>query len=146
MVSMRIALLAIALVYLALCSSVAAQSSASTTPAAVERGRYLVEDVVMCSQCHTPRTETGELDRARWLMGGPVFYQPGQPIADWADVVPRIAGDPPGTAEDFIRLMTTGTARSGAPPRPPMLRLHMTRADAEAILAYLKSLAAEKEH
>ena len=94
----------------------------------------------MCAQCHTPRTESGELDRTRWLMGGPVFYRPSRPVADWADVVPRIAGDPPGTREEFIRLMTTGIARTGKPPRPPMLRLHMERADAEAVLAYLKSL------
>jgi hypothetical protein len=69
-----------------------------------------------------------------------VFYQPGRPVADWADVAPRLAGAPPGTDADFIRLMTTGIARTGRPPRPPMLRLHMSRSDAAAVLAYLKSL------
>jgi mono/diheme cytochrome c family protein len=107
---------------------------------AIARGRYIVEDLVVCGQCHTPRTEDGELDPSRSLMGAPVFYRPSLPIAGWAVVAPRIAGLPPGTDQDFIRLMTTGIARTGAPPRAPMLRLHMTRADAEAVLAYLKSL------
>jgi len=53
---------------------------------------------------------------------------------------PRIAGSPPDTNEDFIRLMTTGIARTGKPPNPPRPDFRMTRADAEAVLAYLKSL------
>jgi mono/diheme cytochrome c family protein len=116
----------------------AGQSSRASS--AVARGRYLVEDVVICTQCHTPRTSTGELDRSRWLMGAPVFYQPSQPMTGWADVAPRLAGLPPGTDQEVIRLLTMGIARTGAPPRPPMLPFHMTRADAEAVLAYLKSL------
>jgi mono/diheme cytochrome c family protein len=127
---------------IALCRPAAAQQPAAAD--AVARGRYLVEDVVMCGQCHTARTESGEPDRSRWLMGGPVFYRPSEPVADWAGVAPRIAGDPPGTPDSFIRLMTTGIARTGAPPRPPMLRLHMTPADAQAVLAYLKSLTAAR--
>ena len=122
-------------------AALSAQRSSASKPEAVDRGRYLVDDVVQCFQCHTPRTETGDYDRSRWLMGGPVFYRPSVPTAEWATVAPRIAGRPPGTDKDFIKLMTTGIARTGAPPHPPMLRLHMTREDAEAVLAYLKSLA-----
>jgi mono/diheme cytochrome c family protein len=115
-----------------------------TTPApvsaAIERGKYLVESVAACWQCHTPRNEQGELDRTRWLLGAPVFYRPASPISGWADVAPRLAGLPPGTAEQFITLMMTGVSRTGSPPRPPMPRFSMTRSDAEAVLAYLKSL------
>ena len=35
----------------------------------VERGRYLVEDVAMCGECHTPRNEHGELRTDAWLKG-----------------------------------------------------------------------------
>lgn len=35
------------------------------------RGRYLVEALGHCAECHTPRTAFGGLDRARWLAGGP---------------------------------------------------------------------------
>jgi mono/diheme cytochrome c family protein len=107
---------------------------------AVEHGRYIVEDLVQCGRCHTPGDLAGEGERSNWLKGGPLQIRPTYPIANWALVTPRLAGGPPGTDAEFIRLMTTGIARTGQPPRPPMLRPHMTRADAEAVLAYLKSL------
>ena len=37
-----------------------------------ERGRYLVEGLGHCAECHTPRNALGGLDRDRWLAGGPV--------------------------------------------------------------------------
>ena len=107
---------------------------------AVERGRYIVEDLVQCARCHTTGNQAGEGERSNWLRGGPLQIRPTYPIANWALVTPRLAGGPPGTDDDFIRLMTTGIARTGQPPKPPMLRPHMTRPDAEAVLAYLKSL------
>jgi mono/diheme cytochrome c family protein len=106
----------------------------------LERGRYIVENVAMCELCHTPRTETGEPDRGHWLGGGPAQLRPAYPSPYWALVEPRIAGRPPGTDADFIKLLTTGIARTGNPPNPPMPPFRMTRADAEAVLAYLKSL------
>ena len=116
-----------------------APQSASDTPS-IDRGRYLVEGIGVCWNCHTPRTESGELDRSRWLFGGPVVFEPPVPTPGWAQVAPRLAGLPPGTDEQFITLMMTGIARTGAPPRPPMPRFHMTRGDATSVLAYLKSL------
>jgi len=35
------------------------------------RGRYLVEALAHCGECHTPRNVLGGLDRARWLAGAP---------------------------------------------------------------------------
>lgn len=120
----------------------AAQHAKQSAPdsSAVERGRYIVEDVVQCARCHTPGNQADEGERSNWLKGGPLQIRPTYPVANWALVTPRLAGGPPGTDADFIKLMTTGIARTGQPPRPPMLRPHMTRADAEAVLAYLKSL------
>lgn len=106
----------------------------------VARGKYIVEGVAMCELCHTRRDENGKPDQGNWLMGGPVQLRPAYPAPNWALKAPRIAGGPPGTDADFIRLVTTGIARTGAPPDPPMPQFHMTRADAEAVLAYLKSL------
>lgn len=108
----------------------------------LKRGQYLVEDVAMCWTCHTPRTEDGQPDRSRWLMGGPVPYRPAAPTADWAEIAPRLAGLPPGTDEQFVTLLTTGIARTGRPPRPPMPAFRMTRQDAESVLTYLKSVRA----
>ncbi len=35
------------------------------------RGRYLVEALGHCAECHTPRNALGGLDRARWMGGAP---------------------------------------------------------------------------
>ena len=37
----------------------------------IAKGRYLVEEVAKCPECHTPRNPDGALDHARWLQGGP---------------------------------------------------------------------------
>jgi mono/diheme cytochrome c family protein len=102
----------------------------------VARGKYIVENVAMCWRCHTPGGEGGTPDMAHWLQGAPIRC----PESAWAVFAPRLAGRPPGTDEQFVTLLTTGITRTGAPPRPPMPRFHMTKADAESVLAYLKSL------
>lgn len=38
---------------------------------APEHGRYLVEALGHCAECHTPRNAVGVLDRGRWLKGAP---------------------------------------------------------------------------
>ena len=106
----------------------------------IDRGRYIVEQVAMCEQCHTPRDAQGQPERDHWLMGGPTQMRNSYPSPDWAQICPRIAGTPPGTEEEIVRLLTTGISRTGRPPRPPMPPFRMTHDDAEAVLAYLKSL------
>ena len=110
------------------------------SPALIERGKYIVENVAMCERCHTPRDENGNAERSNWLKGGPIQLTQTYPTPTWATREPRIAGAPPGTDEQFITLLTTGISRTGAPPALPMPPFRMTREDAEAVLAYLKSL------
>jgi mono/diheme cytochrome c family protein len=117
-----------------------ASAKASNNADLVARGKYIVEGVAACADCHTPRNKNGDLDRARWLAGAPVFLQPAQAVPGWAIVAPRLAGLPPGSDAAIITLLTTGIWSDGKPPRQPMPRFHMTRSDAEAVLAYLKSL------
>lgn len=117
-----------------------AKAGETANQSQLERGRYIVEDVAMCELCHTPRTENGQPDHSHWLMGGPAQLRPAYVAPTWALVEPRLAGRPPGTDADFIKLLTTGISRTGAPPNPPMPPFRMTRPDAEAVLAYLKSL------
>ena len=38
----------------------------------LERGRYLVEALGHCTECHTPRNALGGLDSARWMDGAPL--------------------------------------------------------------------------
>jgi mono/diheme cytochrome c family protein len=104
------------------------------------RGAYLVDDVAKCGTCHTPRDDQDKPDARRALSGGPVPYRPVREAGEWADVAPRLAGLPPGNDDEIVRLLMTGISRTGRPPRPPMPQFRLTRSDAEAVLAYLKSL------
>jgi mono/diheme cytochrome c family protein len=122
-------------------SLVGAQQTPDARAATIARGRYLVHSVAVCWTCHTPRDQRGLPDERRSLMGGPVPFQRGTPAGDWAEIAPRLAGLPPGTDAQFITLMMTGISRTGRPPRSPMPQFRMTRADAEAVLTYLKSLS-----
>lgn len=107
----------------------------------VERGRYIAEDLAVCSECHTPRDAQGGLDRSKWLEGAPLWLQPARPTEDWPILAPRIAGNPPGTDAEMIKLLTTGIWRDGKPLRPPMPQFRMSVEDAKAVVAYLKSLS-----
>ena len=106
------------------------------------RGRYLVDRVAMCVQCHTPRNQTGELLQTRYLQGAPVpVSAPANFRTDWAYKAPAIAGLPGYTTQEGIKLLMEGVTRDGRTPKAPMPRFRLTRGDAEAIVAYLKSLS-----
>jgi mono/diheme cytochrome c family protein len=107
----------------------------------IARGKYIVEGVAGCGYCHSPRDKNGDPDRTKWLAGAPVFYQPAQCVPGWPVTAPRLAGVPPGSDAEMITLLTTSVSRSGRPLRDPMPRFHMTRTDAEAVVAYLKSVS-----
>lgn len=54
----------------------------------IEHGKYLVEEVAKCPECHTPRDSSGQLDRQAWLQGAPIWIEPVQHIQNWADNAP----------------------------------------------------------
>ena len=119
------------------CGAITAQPSPS---AQIQHGKYLVEHVAMCVQCHTPRNAQGELDRTRLLQGAPIPVPAPFPMSQWAFEAPKIAGLPGWLAEDAMRLLQTGKSAQGYTPRPPMPPFRMTQEDAAAVVAYLKSL------
>jgi mono/diheme cytochrome c family protein len=106
----------------------------------IARGKYLVENVAMCTQCHTPRDSSGKFDRTQWLQGGPLFYQPAHSVADWPLQVPRIGGSVAATDAELVTLLTTGIWRDGKRLRQPMQQFRMTPEDASAVVVYLRSL------
>jgi hypothetical protein len=106
----------------------------------IQRGRYLVEEVAKCPECHTPRNARGELDRQAWLQGAPIWIMPVRPIPNWADRAPALAGFPSFTEEQGERVLEQGTGPEGETLRPPMHIYHMKHSDAKAVIAYLKSL------
>ncbi len=106
----------------------------------VERGRYLVEEVGQCGECHTPRDRSGQLDRTRWLKGAPVWFRPIDPVPNWAFAAPPLAGMGSFTRDQILQVLEKGLGPQGLPVRQPMHRYHMTPDDADAIAAYLQSL------
>lgn len=114
-------------------------ANASTNNGDVARGKYLVESVAMCGQCHTPRDSNGALDRSRWLQGAAVPWMPAQADPSWPLLAPRIGGTPPANDADMIKLLTTGIWTSGRPLKFPMMPFRMSEADAKAVVAYLKT-------
>jgi mono/diheme cytochrome c family protein len=106
----------------------------------VARGKYIVENVAMCGQCHTPRHGNWELDQSRKLQGSSVFLQPPYADANWPINAPRIGGNPPASDADMVKLLTTGIWTNGKTLRFPMMPFRMNEADAKAVVAYLKSL------
>lgn len=129
-------------VTLALAQNQNAEGHNQTTIGAtdVSRGKYIVEGVAMCGQCHTPRDSNGNPDRTRWLQGAPVLWQPANPDPNWPLNAPRIGGTPPAPDTDMVKLLTTGIWTTGNSLRAPMPQFRMAVSDAEAVVAYLKSL------
>ena len=126
-----------------------AARAAQKTPAPaaggqVERGRYLVEDVGMCGECHSPRDTQGQLDHSRWLQGAPVWFSPTVTQPDWAYRAPALAGLPSFTDADMTMVLEKGLQPNGLAIRPPMHVYHMNHEDAMAIVAYLRSLPPNK--
>jgi len=106
----------------------------------VARGKYIVEGVAMCGMCHTPRTDSGEVDASHRLDGAFLWLKPAHPTENWPLKAPRIAGTPPASDEDMIRLLTTGVWTDGSHLRLPMPQFRMSREDADAVVTYLRSL------
>jgi len=112
--------------------------------AGASRGKYIVESVAMCGQCHSPRNAEGDPDRYHWLQGAAVPWEPTKRDPNWPLTAPRIGGTPlPASDEDMVKLLTTGVWITGEHLRPPMPQFRMERGDAEAVVAYLKSLNAQ---
>jgi mono/diheme cytochrome c family protein len=106
----------------------------------VERGKYLVEEVARCPECHTPRDDNGALKSAAWLRGATIWIRPVQHIANWADSAPPLAGLPSFSDTQMETVLEKGTGPEGETLRPPMHTYRLHPADAKAIIAYLKSL------
>jgi mono/diheme cytochrome c family protein len=110
----------------------------------VDRGKYLVEEVAKCQDCHTPKTAEGTLDKTKWLKGGTLDFAPIHESPGWHKTAPDLTG----SGSLFKRweakgitafLMTTKNPR-GNKADPPMPDYHLSKEDAEAVVAYLKSL------
>ena len=109
------------------------------TGAQIQRGKYLVENVAMCADCHTPRDDKGQFDRSQWLQGNVLDIKPDHPMPFAAVAVP-IAGLPGFTDEKAVKFLETGIDLTGKPAMWPMPQFRFNHDDAVAVVAYLRSL------
>jgi mono/diheme cytochrome c family protein len=109
------------------------------------RGKYLVEEVARCQECHTPKLPDGQFNKEKWLKGVVLNVQPIDPIKGWHKTSPDLTASGRlwqgrwGQAA-LVKLLSTGLGPGGNPADPPMPTYKMTPDDAEAVVEYLKTL------
>src|SRR5258708_6492124 len=118
--------------------------AADSKQALIDRGKYLVEEVAKCQMCHTPKLDSGEMDKSKWLKGAVLDFQPMKEVTGWHKTSPDLT---PGSRlwsrwgeGAILKYLTTGLAVNGKPADPPMPAYKFSANDAEAVLEYLKSL------
>jgi mono/diheme cytochrome c family protein len=125
---------------LAIAGAVLAFSAATSRPTKIAHGKYVVEGVARCGDCHSPHDEKGEPIAGKELRGATLVFKPTIPMPVWADQAPNIAGLRGWETDAAVKFLMTGIAYNDLPARPPMPQYRLNREDAEAVVAYLKSL------
>lgn len=120
-------------------------TQAATAQAALVRGRYLVQALGHCAECHAPRNRLGALRDAAGLRGGWVGVQ-GWIAPSLAD--PHAAGVQDWSEAEVSAWLRSGWSERGAALGPmadvvaESLR-YLTDADAQAMAVYLRGLPRE---
>jgi Cytochrome C oxidase, cbb3-type, subunit III len=107
--------------------------------ALVARGEYLANSVAMCVQCHSGRDLAGNIIESEKFKGGAIPFTSPWPKEEWAYRAPAIAGLPGMTDAQVIALLTEGKGTDRPAPRRPMPPFRLSLADAQAIVAYLRT-------
>lgn len=123
-------------------------AAAQAAGARVERGRYLVEGILGCGNCHTPKSPAGEPIASRNLGGGLTFSVP--PFAGVAsNITPdRETGIGSWSDDDIKRAIVDGRRPSHgrlagtelAVVMPTSFFRALTPSDLDAVVAYLRSV------
>ena len=120
---------------------VAIGSAHAQTP--VERGSYLVNAVMACDGCHTPRGKTGFVMEQRFSGGSQTWDTPAYTVKGSNITPDRDTGIGGWSDSELKRVLTDGVHRTGRPIAPQMpfaFYKVLTPGDLDAIVAYLRSL------
>ncbi len=127
------------IVFGALCAVVT--GAAAETP--LERGSYLVNAVMVCDGCHTPRGPGG-FNMERRFSGGPQVWDGAAYTVRGSNITSdRETGIGAWSKDDIKRLLTEGVRPNGvqvAPVMPYGFYKILTPGDLDAIAVYLKSI------
>jgi mono/diheme cytochrome c family protein len=117
-------------------------TAAAETP--LERGAYLVNAVMACDGCHTPRGPGG-FDMSRRFSGGSQIFDEPEFTVKGSNITPdRDTGIGSWSDADIRKLMIGGVRPNGVPvaQMPYTFYKIMTPGDLDAVVAYVKSVAA----
>src|SRR2546425_3662492 len=99
--------------------SMAAGAAAADTP--LDRGKYLVEGILTCGNCHTPRGPGGVLDTKRLHAGGPQVWDTPEYTVRPSNITPDKASGIGGwNADQVKRAMREGKRPDGQQISPQM--------------------------
>lgn len=122
--------------------ALAATNAAAETP--LERGSYLVNAVMACDGCHTPRGPGG-FDMSKRFSGGSILFNEPEFTVKGSNITPdRDTGIGAWSEADIKRAMTEGVRPNGVPIAPQMPYAFykiMTPGDLNAVVTYLKAAA-----
>jgi mono/diheme cytochrome c family protein len=109
----------------------------------VERGAYLVNSVMVCHNCHTPRGPQG-LDLSRALSGGSqIFDEPAFKVTGSNITPDKDTGIGNWSDAELKRFLVSGIRPNGtrvAPIMPTEFYTVLTARDLDALAAYLRSV------
>lgn len=109
----------------------------------IERGSYLVNAIMACDGCHTPRIATGFVADKR-LAGGSILFDLPEYTVLGANITPDLETGIGGwTDAELKRALTEGVRPNGVPLAPSMpfsfYRI-LTPRDLDAVVAYVRSV------
>ena len=111
---------------------------------AVQRGDYLVNGILTCGNCHTPRGPGGVLDMTKELSGGPQTWDTPQYRVKGSNISQdRESGIGAWTEDQIKQAVQNGVRPNGTPLSPQMPFGYykiFTPSDLSAVVAYLKSV------
>src|SRR3954453_4116633 len=124
--------------------SISTSLAMAETP--VERGSYLVNSILTCGNCHTPRGPGGVFDMGKQLSGGPQTFDEPTFTVKGANITPDDeTGIGKWSADDIKRAMLEGKRPDGkqlAPIIPYAFYKVFMPSDLDAVVPYLKSVPA----
>jgi mono/diheme cytochrome c family protein len=141
---MRICTAALQLFYAVLTAAAMAVGASAQDAKVLARGDYLVNGILTCGNCHTPRAAGGVFDNARRLSGGPQTWDEPAFTVKGSNITPdKSTGIGNWSAADVKRAIQEGVRPNGVPLAPIMPHAFykvFTPADLDAVVAYVRSV------
>jgi mono/diheme cytochrome c family protein len=126
-------------------ATVLSTTSLSLAQTPVQRGNCLVNGLLTCGNCHTPRGSGGVFAMDRQLSGGPQEWDRPTYKVRGSNITPDTdTGIGNWSEADIKRAITTGMRPNGTPLAPIMPYAFykiFTASDLDAVMAYVRSVA-----